>query len=144
MKRPNNENKLHKRCGYSKEIPGAKQHDCEGRAIHDTESQPDFVAYDPGKGNGHNAIDGMRAVAFMLDEIEVMEEVWQMGERMEIVLEEMEARCVSMVDNVATTMGQLLEEVKDKVKSMVAEVHNILQSTIPRQVTYAVVAGRAI
>lgn len=58
------------------------------------------------------------------------------------VLEEMEMRCISMVDSVAMTMGQLLEEVKSKIKNIAEGIPDTLEVPMPGQVTYVVVVGK--
>lgn len=59
------------------------------------------------------------------------------------ILEEMETKCIAMVNSVAMTMGQLLEEVENKMKGFAEGIPDMAGLQMPGQATYAAVAGKA-
>lgn len=93
------------------------------------------------KGVGRDAIDGMRAVALILEGLQVEEEARQQSERMDEIAEMMEKKCVSLVDSVAMAMGQMLEEAEGKVRDLVEVAAKMVQTSPSIPATYAVVAA---
>ncbi|KIJ53092.1 hypothetical protein M422DRAFT_242197 [Sphaerobolus stellatus SS14] len=94
------------------------------------------------KGIGKDAIDGMRVVALILEDMEVSEEMRQREERMRDVLERIENRCAAVVDEMGLTMGQIVAEMEDKLKEVKAGVGGLQRLIAPVPGSYAEVVSR--
>ncbi|KIJ31604.1 hypothetical protein M422DRAFT_266634 [Sphaerobolus stellatus SS14] len=64
------------------------------------------------------AIDGMRAIAILMEEISVVEEIMRCEEKMERIMVTMEKKCIALVDDVVGAMERMMEDTKKEMMEM--------------------------
>ncbi|KIJ46799.1 hypothetical protein M422DRAFT_249534 [Sphaerobolus stellatus SS14] len=60
-------------------------------------------------------IDGMRAVAILLEENSVSEKLKRGEKRMEMIMATMEKKCITLVDDIVAAMERMMEDTKKEM-----------------------------